>query len=314
MNNRPLKNIAASVRQRLLNQAHESARPFIELLQYFAMERFLYRLGISPHNQEFVLKGALLLRAWDAPGNRPTMDIDLPGFTDNDINNIAEIVKSICDVESINDGLEFNATSVVSSPIKKDADYGGVRIRFQGKLGNARIPMQIDVGFGDSVYPGIVNLDYPTLLEFPAPELCGYPRESVIAEKVEAMVKLCRLNSRLKDFYDVQLLARRFDFDGESLYFAFEKTFTNRGTHPVIFENMATEILKNSNLELKWGGFLKKTGINAQDSFAQVLETMETFLKPVLESLVNGQTFKKKWNTPGPWLSGKEHVQEMSPH
>lgn len=266
------------------------------------MERFPYRLGSSPHSEEFVLKGALLLRAWDAPGNRPTMDIDLLGFSHNDINNIAEIVKSICGIESINDGLKFNAASVVSKPIKKDADYEGARIRFQGKLGNAKIPMQIDVGFGDSVYPGIVNLDYPTLLEFPAPELRGYPRESVIAEKVEAMVKLGRLNSRLKDFYDVQLLARQFDFDGESLYFAIEKTFMNRGTPPVIFENMAAEILKNPNLELQWSGFLKMTGITAQDSFAQVLEMMETFLKPVLESLVNGQTFTKKWNTPGPWL------------
>ncbi|MBI3684169.1 MAG: nucleotidyl transferase AbiEii/AbiGii toxin family protein [Acidobacteria bacterium] len=165
------RDLGASVRQRLLNQSRAQGRPFQELLQYFAMERFLYRLAQSPFSDRFVLKGALLLIAWRAPLSRPTMDIDLAGRTSNELNHIAELVSAVCDVATEPDGIEFNRASIDASRIKEDADYEGVRVRFHATLAKARIPMQIDIGFGDVIVPGPTEVEYPTLLDFPAPGL-----------------------------------------------------------------------------------------------------------------------------------------------
>lgn len=213
------KNIAASVRQRLLNKARHDKRPFNELLQYFAMERFLYRLSQSPYTEKFILKGALMLRVWDAPFFRPTMDIDMLGRnTGNEIEKIIEQIREICQVSvEPEDGLNFYTNNISGVRITEDADYEGVRIRFVTLLETARIPMQIDIGFGDVVVPGPQESIIPTILDFPPPHLLGYSLESAISEKFEAMVKLGELNSRMKDFYDIWLLSRRFDFKGDQL-------------------------------------------------------------------------------------------------
>lgn len=220
--------LAASVRQRLLNKARETGRPFNELLQYFAMERFLYRLSRSVHADKFVLKGALMLAAWQAPVTRPTMDIDLLGITDNGVDAIVTVVEDICRQEVGPDGLLFDASSVEAERIVEDADYAGVRVRFRGTLGTARITMQLDIGFGDVVVPKPEVVHYPAILDFPAPCLRGYSRESAVAEKFEAMVKLGVLNSRVKDFFDIWLLSRQFDFDGTIMAQALTETFVTR--------------------------------------------------------------------------------------
>jgi predicted nucleotidyltransferase component of viral defense system len=199
---RPPKNIAASVRQRLLMMARETSRPFNELLQYFAMERFLYRLSKSRYADNFVLKGALMLTVWEAPLTRPTMDIDLLGRIDNSIETIADLTREICRQEVELDGIDFDAATVEPERIAEDADYEGIRVRFRGSLDTARIVIQLDIGFGDTVIPSPEPVSYPTLLDLPAPHIRGYSRESTIAEKFEAMVKLGILNSRMKDFYD----------------------------------------------------------------------------------------------------------------
>lgn len=160
---RDLKNVSASVRQRLLNQARATDRPFNELLQYFAMERFLYRLAQSPYEGRFVLKGALMLAIWDVSLTRPTRDIDLLGRIDNDVAGIVAVVREIC-VEAVEaDGLDFDPDSVVGQRIIEGAEYEGVRVRFQGLLGTARVTMQLDIGFGDAVVPGPLVAEYPTL-------------------------------------------------------------------------------------------------------------------------------------------------------
>jgi hypothetical protein len=141
-----------------------------------------------------------MLRVWDAPETRPTRDIDLLGFVQNDVEHLVEIIRGVCQVDVDDDGLHFDATTVGGERIKEDADYEGVRIRFRGTLEKARIPMQIDIGFGDAVYPSAQEMSYPTLLDFPAPRLRMYPRETVVAEKLEAMVFLGTVNSRMKDF------------------------------------------------------------------------------------------------------------------
>ncbi|WP_319549577.1 nucleotidyl transferase AbiEii/AbiGii toxin family protein [Desulfogranum marinum] len=197
---KPTTNKAASVRQRLLNRARSDKRPFNELLQYYAMERFLYRLSQSFSSDRFILKGALLLRVWDAPEFRPTMDIDMLGKTSNEEAAILALFNNILLVPVEEDGLFFDTGSLQSERITEDADYEGIRIRFKGALDTARVNMQIDIGFGDIVFPKPEEAELPTMLDFPAPKLLCYSRESAIAEKFEAMIKLGFLNSRMKDF------------------------------------------------------------------------------------------------------------------
>jgi predicted nucleotidyltransferase component of viral defense system len=205
-------------------------RPFQELLQYFAMERFLYRLAKSPHADRFILKGALLLTAWRAPVSRPTMDIDLAGRTDNRPDHIKAIMSAVCATIVDPDGIEFSRNSIEVSRIKEDADYEGVRVQFDATLAKARIPMQLDIGFGDVITPGPTEIEYPTLLNFPAPVLRAYPRETVVAEKLEALTALGLLNSRMKDFYDLALLSRMYEFEGQRLSETVSATFRHRGT------------------------------------------------------------------------------------
>ena len=171
-----VKNLAASVHARLQNRARATKRPFQELLQYYAMERFLYRLAQTPHRAHFVLKGALMLHVWDAPLARATKDLDFLGRLDNSLENLERAVREICAADVEPDGMVFDSATVKSERIKEVADYEGVRVRFVGLLGKARVTMQIDVGFGDVVTPGAETITYPALLEFPTPELSGYPR------------------------------------------------------------------------------------------------------------------------------------------
>lgn len=257
------QNVPASVRQRLLNLARMDQRPFNELLQYYAIERFLYRFSLSPHLNRFVLKGALMLRVWDSPEIRPTMDIDMLGVTSN---KEQEIINQVCDILAVDvepDGLFFDPASIKSDRIIEDAYYEGIRIRFHGSLEKAIIHMQIDIGFGDAVHPGPELHNLPTLLDFPAPRLNCYSRESSIAEKFEVMVKLGILNSRMKDFYDIWLLARLFDFDAVILTEAIRQTFNRRGTQlPEKIEAFSDSFIDSK--QGQWTAFWKRLLIGVQ--------------------------------------------------
>jgi hypothetical protein len=200
------KDLPASVRQRLTGKAKVTNRPFQELLQYFAMERFLYRLASSPHAGKFILKGALMFTAWGGPPSRPTKDIDLLARMDNAVEPIVALMREVCSQAVEPDGLVFDVESVAAEAIQEDADYSGMRVTFLVTLQNARVSMQIDMGFGDIVTPAATMTTYPVLLDLAAPQLLGYPRETVVSEKFEAMTKLGLLNSRMKDFYDLWIL------------------------------------------------------------------------------------------------------------
>ena len=196
-------NVAASVRQRLLNLRVKYPGDFNVLLTRYAAERLLYRLSISPHSRQFVLKGALLFVVWLPQWHRPTRDLDLLGFGENSVERLTDLFREICQTEAVADGLEFDPASLEATEIREGQEYGGRRVRLLALLGNARVPVQVDVGFGDSITPGPCEIDYPTLLsDLPAPKLRAYPRETVVAEKLEAMVALGWANSRMKDFYD----------------------------------------------------------------------------------------------------------------
>ena len=278
------KNIAASVRARLADKAKAGSRPFQELLQYYGLERFLYRISQTEHRERFILKGALMLRVWAAPESRPTRDIDMLCYADNSIENLEGLVRSLCNVDVEDDGLVFDASTVAGERIKEDADYEGVRVKFTGFLEKARIPMQLDIGFGDVVHPSAQEEDYPTILEFPGPRLRMYPRETVVAEKFQAMVYLGTLNSRMKDFFDIWLLARHFNFDGVELGGAIAKTFDNRGT-PIETEPVAlTPVFTDAeDIAKQWAAFLKRAQLaHAPKSFGKLRGLLRAFLLPVL--------------------------------
>jgi len=296
-------NIAASVRARLANKARESQRPFQEVLQYYGLERFLYRFSRTEHCDRFLLKGALMLRVWEAPESRPTRDIDLLGYIDNDVERLEAIVRQVCEVAVTDDGLRFDATTVVGERIKEDAGYEGVRIRFTGFLERARIPMQLDIGFGDVVHPRAQEISYPTILDFPAPHLRMYSRETVVAEKLEAMVYLGSVNSRMKDFFDIWLLARQFDFAGAELAASIAKTFANRETEldadPVALTTAFTTAGTTSN---QWSAFIRRSNLDsAPATLEEIREPLRQFLIPVITANAEGRDFTGSWAAGGPW-------------
>lgn len=292
--------IAKSVHQRLLNKARESSRTFNELLQYYSIERFIYRFSKTPFADCFTLKGALMLSVWSGSDTRATQDIDLLGRVENSIERITSIIKESCQVDFESDGMQFDADSVSALRITEDAEYDGVRVRLRGNLGNARVHLQIDIGFGDIVVPDVTRIVYPTLLDLPAPELNGYTMESSIAEKFQAMVKLGVLNSRMKDFYDIWMLSRRFDFKGELLAEAVQRTFSNRNTPiPTVFDPI---FLEDQTKQAQWVGFIRKSNLSdAPASLEEVVTAVKDFLGPVTRSLSQGQSFQRTWDAPGPW-------------
>jgi len=296
-----LKNVAASVRQRLLNRARNDKRPFNELLQYYAMERFLYRLSRSNHAGRFILKGALMLRVWRAPEFRPTMDIDMLGRTSNETSSIIAQVRDVLSMPSQDDGVVFDADSIEAERIDADADYTGIRLRFRARLDTARITVQVDIGFGDVIYPEPEEADLPVMLDFPAPRLLCYSRESAIAEKFEAMVKLGALNSRMKDFYDIWLLSRQFDFEGTTLAEAIRLTFKQRDTVMPDAIDAFADVFVNAK-QAQWQAFNKRLGQDhVPSSFRDIAGALSDFLTPIAKYLSSDGRMPARWIAPGPW-------------
>lgn len=303
---RDLRNIAASVRQRLNNLAKQRNRPFQEVLQYFAIDRFLYRLSESCHRDRFLLKGAMMLAAWRGPATRSTMDIDLLGHGEDPTGSMLHIVRELCDLKPMQeDGLVFDASSVVSEPITVDSEYVGMRVTFRGTLSTARIPMQIDLGIGDAVVDPEEQVELPALLDFPPARLRGYSRESAVAEKLHAMFQHGRLNSRLKDYFDIWLLSRNFPFDGEKLRRAIRETFARRETE-VKDETigLTQEFAEQPGKQVQWTAFLRKLGIaDAPPKLQDVVTHLRGFLHPALRALVQSQALEKQWLPDTGWQS-----------
>jgi len=298
------RNVTASVHQRLLNHARAEGRPFNEVLQYFALERFLYRLGRSPYRRQFVLKGALMFTAWQSPFSRPTRDIDLLGYLDNSVERAVSAIQAVCQEPVPGDGLRFDAESVAGERTIEAANYEGVRVRFLAYLGNARIPMQIDIGFGDAVVPGPSLVRLPSILDFPPPELQGYSRESIIAEKLQAMVYLGAINSRMKDFYDIWLLATCFDFEGTILARAISETFHRRRTAfptaPVAFSDTFAQ---DREKQAQWVAFIRRHHIgDSPTTLHEAVQLIAAFLQPAIHALSAGQPFSRHGPPGGPWI------------
>jgi hypothetical protein len=296
-----MKDMAASVRARLLNKARNENRPYWELQQLFALERFLYRIGRSQHSQRFTLKGALLLTALSVTPTRATRDIDLLGRIDNDPEQVAEIMREICLVSVDDDGLVFDEDSVVATAIAADAEYNGVRVIFRGRLGAAVIPMQVDIGIGDAILGQPDERELPSMLGFPPPVMRCYPLESVIAEKLQVIASLGLVNSRLKDYYDIWIIARDRSFDSGPLGQAIRQTFAHRRTELVPnLQGLSSEF---ATLKARdWQAFLSRSRIlDAPPTLDAVVAGILELTSPILELLLDGAQHGMKWPAGGPW-------------
>jgi len=295
------RNVPASVRQRLLNLARERGEDFNYLLTLYGLERLLYRLGRSPHRTGFVLKGAMLLRAWSGAVHRPTRDLDLLARGERTHSRLEIAFAEVWRLPE-DDGLALEPDSIRTQDIRETQEYGGVRITMTARLANARIPIQVDVGFGDAVTPAPMEIAYPTLLEGPAPALLAYSPETVIAEKLQAVVALGTVNTRMKDFYDLWILARSLHFSGEALSRAIAATFARRGT--AIPEDVPSGLSPgfhaDAGRQRQWSAFLGRTGL-AAPMLPAAADLLRAFLLPPLRALGAGEPFPHHWPAGGPW-------------
>ncbi len=299
-----VRDVAASVHQRLLNLARERGTEFNLVLQRFVAERFLYRLSVSGQVDEFTLKGAALFLVWTGRELRPTRDIDLLRRGPSDHSPVRHAIEAICAVGYPADGILFDPSSVRIEDILGAQEYGGVRVNLRARLGRADLPLRVDLGFGDAITPARIEADYPTLLDFPAPRLWTYPRETAIAEKFDAMVRLGLANTRMKDFWDVAALARHFSFEGETLRAAIADTFTRRQTPHTLEmpEPLRPAFYSEAARVALWEAFQTRAGgADGPSRFDDAGEVVRSFLGPVRESLVHGDAFTKSWQKGGPW-------------
>lgn len=304
-------NPAASVKAQLLALA--GGEDFQRTLTRYAAERLLFRLGASAVRERFALKGASLLAVWMPDPYRGTKDVDLLASGDPSDASIRALLEAICAVPCPKDGLVFDLTTLRLETIRPEEEYSGKRARFHALLGNTRIPVQLDLGFGDVVVPEPADITYPTLLsDLPAPELLAYPREAAVAEKFEAMVKLDVRNSRMKDFHDLWALARSFRFEGPMLQVAVEACFQRRGTPwaEEIPTPLTPGFYQRPELAARWAGYLAREAVLVPppNRFEEIGEVIVAFLGPVRVSLVEQRAFERHWEPGGSWAA---QVQEV---
>lgn len=300
--------LAKSVQARLNNLARARGGLYQETVQYYATERFLYRLSKSDYRDQFILKGGVVFTAWGIPLRRTTKDIDLHGVLPYTIENIVTILKNICQQAVPPDGLRFDADSIYGESIQGRAEHEGVRLRFMGYLGNGRLHMQIDVGFSDIVTPPAIQMSYPSLLGMAEPHLHVYAYETVIAEKLQAMVFLGRINSRMKDFYDIWLLSVEATIDGSALYESIKVTFKSRSTKIPNETPFALTHQFALDKQKEWAIFVKRSNIKTSKAtnFADVIKQLNHFFMPVLGAINAKTEFSAIWTSQNHWLKRLE--------
>lgn len=278
----PKKNLEESIYSRLKNVAKQRKRPVQEVLKYYAMERFLYRLSVSTHQGSFYLKGGLMLMVWNPMSHRATVDIDLLAKTSNSIANLQKIINEICAIEVVPDGMMFASQTLKLSEAQLEAEYQGMSAAFSAQLFTAKLPMRIDFGFSDTILPQPAKVNYPTLLDLPAPELKGYTPQTSIAEKFESIIRLGFANTRMKDLYDIWLLIQQFDFDRNELKEIIHQVLKNRGTvveaPPIAF---LEAFYDNSIKRDKWNSFIKDISHEAI-SLEKVMLDLRDFFRDLM--------------------------------
>jgi hypothetical protein len=304
MTNNVIVNLPASIHQRLLNLDPGRLHDFTPVLRRYALERWLYRLGESDQAERFVLKGAMMFVLWTRDMPRKTMDLDLlriGHLTD------AGFRRACAKINQMNvrpDGMTFDTEAIIIEPIRNDAEFQGLRARFMAHLGNIRVPIQVDVGIGDEVWPEPEYIDYPTLLDMPAPRIKAYKKEASIAEKLDAMLSLGKSNSRMKDFYDVAVLADRFAFNGTELQKAVERALKKsvRAALSELPSAFSDQFATDNKKNVQWRAFLRRIGKRHEDlPFPQIISKISTFLLPVIQLILSGREFRDVWEPGGPW-------------
>ncbi len=297
------RNIVASVQARLVDRSRELDVEHQLTLARFGGERLLYRLSKSKFADRFILKGAALLLLWLGETIRPTKDVDLLGFGDTSAEALKRVFVDLCAIESPDDGLTFLPNSVHVEAIRGDQEYGGMRIKLMAMLGRVRIPLQVDVGAGDAVVPAPEVLDYPGLLDLPRARLRAYRPETSIAEKTEAMARLALANSRMKDFFDIHLLAETQRFDGETMRLAIAATFTRRGIEIPGERPLALtrEFADDTQKKVQWAAFVRRTRRPELADLSAIIAMLDRFLWPVLQAAARGEPWPRTWSYGGPW-------------
>jgi Nucleotidyl transferase AbiEii toxin, Type IV TA system len=306
----PERNVAASVRQRLLNLARQRGEDFQLILVRYANERLLYRLSQSSHTSSFVLKGATLFSVWSDTPHRATRDIDLLGSGPITAEFLGEVFSGLCRTalreRGSEDGLSFDETTVRVRPIREENIYGGLRVTLECKLGSARVPLQVDVGLGDAYSSS--EIEIPTLLSLPAPRLAAYDRETVIAEKLEATIKLGTANSRMKDFYDLATLGAQFSFEGSKVCEAIVHTFRRRNTElserPL--RELLTELVTEPASQVHWRAFQRKAAPRSSWSLEDTMVRVAAFAGAPLAAVASSMGFGCVWSPGGPWRGKQE--------
>lgn len=286
-----------SIKARLKQLAIKVDKPYDYLMMHYFVERLLYRLSISQYAEQFILKGGMLLYTMLDNDARATKDVD---FLAKQLKNTPEeligIFRKICAIEA-DDAILFDLDSIAADRIKEDADYEGVRVKVIGYLDKSHHVLQFDIGFGDIVVPKPMSMEYPTLLDMERPLLKAYSRESVVSEKFEAMIALGEANSRMKDFYDVYILSRMFDFEGLILYEAISQTLQRRGTPltnvPTVFTD---EFLLLKEKQTQWKAFQKRIKVAEKIEFTEAIVSIRTFIQPVYEAVIHESEWMENWN------------------
>jgi len=307
MSGKPISNLPASVRARLLNQARNRKEDFNRVLLRYTLERLMYRLGVSKHADKFILKGAMLFEMWEGPPYRTTRDMDLLGISDSSQERLRQLFQDLCKAKVEPDGLEFISESVRVEEIRGAQEYPGQRVLLEANLAGAKIRgVQVDIGFGDAVVPKAKSIEYPTMLEFPAPRLFAYQPETVVAEKFQAITYLGMANTRMKDFFDLYHISHIFTFKGPSLSKAIQATFKRRKTEvpsriPVAF---TSEFFDDPDKQLQWNAFLNRNELPLEETLlATVIKQARDFLSPPAHSISAGDKFTAMWPKGGPWES-----------
>ena len=300
-----MKNLAASVHTRLAQRRAGTGEDFNVLLVRFSQERLLYRLSCSTHREHFVLKGALLFALWGPTLHRVTRDLDLLGFGNPSRGRLTEIFRELCDLEVEADGVDFDRASVIATEIRARDEYAGIRIKFRARIASAVIPLQVDVGFGDALSVPPEEITFPALLGMKAPKLRAYSRETVVAEKLEAMVELGMLNTRFKDYFDLHFLAGKFTFEGAAVSAAIATTFKRRGTaFPAGLPAGLTPAFSQDPMKIRgWAAFCQKNSSKAVvPTLEEIVRHLIEFLEPPLRAAAKGEEFGLQWQ-PNGWIS-----------
>lgn len=309
MTGKPPRDMAASVRARLLSYAKNNNEAFDLVLVRFALERLLYRLTMSSHCDRFVVKGAMMFQVWSDLKHRPTRDLDLLGTGEPNVEGFVKVFRDLCLQSVVDDGLVFIEDSVTATTMREDEEYEGIRMSFEARLASARIPIQVDIGFGDAITPSAELVVFPTVLDLPGPQLQSYPKETVVAEKFQAMVKLGIANSRMKDFFDLFTLCDRFDFDGEIIRSAIAATFKRRKTIVPSLPPIAltSEFTEDKQKSIQWIAFLRKSNLGGQNlNLNDVAIRLAGFLMPPAQAASRGADFKMTWKPSSGWME-REH-------